>query len=173
MTATLAIIGMMTAVLGSDQSGNKRQAKFVPLIQVSGTTAPSGELKVSPSVLLYLNPRVDLQLSPIFKATTKDGSATLNLAQPSDSSGWAAGGGFVAHILHEHGSVSDCSRTPHSKVCKVLAEAVQECDRLLEVEPISSCSKTACPEKPEDKAYCAARPSLSESPRQEIGRAHV
>lgn len=56
MIGPLAIMGMMVVLLGSEQPSRERGVKFVPLIQVSGTTAPSGELKVSPSAVLYLNP---------------------------------------------------------------------------------------------------------------------
>jgi hypothetical protein len=137
-----------------------RKAHFLPLVQVSGTTAPSGELKVSPTFLIGLHSRLDLQISPVVKATTKEGSTVLNLAQPADGSAWSAGGGVVLHVLHRNtGNSGECTSRPTAAHCVALRQAIDACDRHLRVDEKFVCGQPTAA----DKDYCALRPGLANS----------
>lgn len=156
-TGTISTSGGTTSPRPSPQ--------VLPLVRLSGTTAPAGELVVSPSVLVGLGKRVDLQLSPIFKASTKGGKATINLAEPASGGTWAAGGGVVVHVLHpNNGNLGDCGRQPDSAICAVKTLAIAKCDEILKVEKGGNgkfaCGKDSKSEK--DKAYCEVRGAIGD-----------
>lgn len=164
----LSVLASIVAAEGLRPEPQPR-AKLVPLINISLSTAPAGELKLAPSVLVALSKRLDLQISPLFKVGTKEGSASVNLARPSEGSAWSAGGGFVLSVLHPvDGPGIDCDRDPTNPVCEAQMAAKKLCDDLLAVkaEEGAGAREYKCTKDPQDerdKLYCRDRPQIGDN----------
>jgi len=79
----------------------------------------------------------------------------------------------VVHVLHpNNGNIGDCGKSS-DPLCKVLREAVSECDKVLDVKKDEKTGEWACGKKTAagsgDEKYCTIRNNLGESSSVDSG----